>query len=223
MAKRRIAETKSPAVTKGMVRKLSENLRDRAVPPTVAEELVETLNGGNLDTEGRSRVLRVIQLLQTRHWYTARLLRGDLKDWDSRHSVALLEVLIEDAFTLNELLLRYRLSPQIGPLRKITTLSFLPFDEDTSVAESSAVMRALQLAERDDFDRVRECTCGKFFLAGRIDQQHCSTACRVKAHQSSDEFKAKRREADRERYRLHRDGKLKETNRRKSNGTQKAR
>jgi hypothetical protein len=209
MAKRRMAETRSPAGSGERVRKLSESLRDKSVPPTVAEELVETLNGSNLDAESRSRVLQILQLLQTRQRYTSGLLRGDFGDWKSRQTVALLEVLLDDAFTLNELLLRYRLSPQIGPLRKITTLSFVPSDEDSSVAESSAVMRALQLAERDELDRVRECKCGKFFLAGRIDQQHCSTACRVKAHQSSEEFKAKRRVAERERYKLKQAGKVK--------------
>lgn len=209
MTKRRMAET-TAAVGEERVTKLVESLRDKSVPPTVAEELVETLNGSNLDAESRSRVLQILQMLQTRQRYTSGLLRGDFGDWKSRQTVALLEVLLDDAFTLNELLLRYRLSPQIGPLRKITTLSFVPSDEDSSVAESSAVMRALQLAERDELDCVRKCKCGKFFLAGRIDQYHCSTACRVKAHQSSEEFKAKRRASERERYKLKRAGRVKQ-------------
>ena len=79
----------------------------------------------------------------------------------------LMEVLIQDGFTLNELLQRYRLSPQVGSFGKTPSIFYVPSDEDSSTVESTAVMRALQLAERDELDRVRECKCGKFFsLAG---------------------------------------------------------
>jgi hypothetical protein len=48
--------------------------------------------------------------------------------------------------------------------------------------------------------KLLKCRCGKFFLARRIDQRHCSTNCRVREHQSSDEFKEKRRIYDRRHY-----------------------
>ena len=63
MAKRRMAETTAPVCGERVMTKLVESLRDKSVPPTVAEELVETLNGSNLDAESRSRVLQILQLL----------------------------------------------------------------------------------------------------------------------------------------------------------------
>ena len=135
--------------------------------------------------------------------------------------------LIECNRELNEGLSRYRVIPQIHPIGDGPLLYFRSYKPNDGYGqeqyEIGAVMCALQLADRNQIDDVRERSCGTFFVAGRIDKSHCSTKCRVKAHQSSEEFKAKRREADRERYRLHRDGKVKQPNRRKSNGTQKAR
>jgi len=172
--------------------------------------LVTTLNGRELQGEGRDRVLRIIGLLRTRRWYMSRLLQSDPATLESKQTVSLMEVLLSDADTLNAMLQRYTLAPQVNPIQRVPSLMYIPTDEVLNGLEAATVMRILHLAERDDLDRVRDCNCGRFFLAGRIDQQHCSVACRVKAHQSSDEFKAKRRIAERERYKLKRSGKVKQ-------------
>lgn len=50
-------------------------------------------------------------------------------------------------------------------------------------------------------DRVRTCFCGsKFMASGRSNQLYCSTKCRVNRYQSTEEFKAERRGADRRHY-----------------------
>jgi len=75
--------------------------------------------------------------------------------------------------------------------------------------EIGAVMCVINLGARDELGDVRQCKCKRYFLARRTDQLYCSTKCRVRYHQSSDEFKAKRREYLREWYRLKKSGKVK--------------
>jgi hypothetical protein len=193
--------------------------------PTLSEVLVELLNGDTLTAVSKPRVERILHLLKFQRGYVSQLATR-LHSRDQVAADLYVTSLLECNFELKERLLCYKVTPQIHPAGTPPALFFLPVESSgqslEEKAEVAAVMSALQLAQQSQIDNVRECSCGTFFVAGRIDQQHCSTKCRVKAHQSSEEFKAKRREADRNRYRLHRDGKVKETNGRKD-GTQKAR
>ncbi|MGA8088287.1 MAG: hypothetical protein WCA10_13340 [Terracidiphilus sp.] len=181
------------------------------------------MNGDTLTTATKERVGRIIQLLRAHQGIVIQLMEGYR---DHRPADTLIPSLIQFNSELNERLLRYKIIPQIDLLSFVPRLGFLSADshrlsaEDN--AEAQAVWCALQIAERNQIEDVRECSCRRYFVAERIDQTHCSVKCRVKAHQSSEEFKAKRRAADRQRYRLHRDGRVKETDRRR-NGTQKAR
>jgi hypothetical protein len=207
-----------------MVREFSERLSNYKSLPTLSDVLIELLNGNALTTASKQRVERIIQLLRFQKGYESQLTtRLHVRD----QAVADLYItsILECNFELNEKLKSYKVTPQIHPVGTAPTLYFLPVESNSRApeeAEVGAVMCALQLAQRSQIDNVRGCLCGTFFVAGRIDQNHCCVKCRVRAHQSSEEFKAKRRKADRERYRQHRDGKVKETNRRK-NGTQKTR
>jgi hypothetical protein len=193
--------------------------------PTLSEVLVELLNGNTLTATSKQRVERIIQLLRFQRGYESQLTTR-LRLRDQVASDLYVTSLIECNIELNRRLMTYNVIPQIHPLGTAPTLYFLPAQSKghspEKEAEVGAVMCALQLAQQSQIDNVRECLCGTFFVAGRIDQNHCSVKCRMKAHQSSEEFKAKRREADRNRYQLHRDGKVKETNRR-NNSTQKTR
>lgn len=226
MAKKRMGAKGDDGLlaTAEMVRKFSERISDYKSPPTLSEVLVELLNGNTLTSARKQRVERIIQLLQFQRGYESQLatrLRGH--DQFSDLYVTSLVNCNED---LNEMLMNYKIIPQVHPWGTAPTLYFLTTDSDghssKEDSETGAVMCALQLADRNKIGDVRKCSCGTFFVAGRIDQNYCSVKCRVKAHQSSEEFKAKRREADRANYRLHKNGKVKETNRRK-NVTQKAR
>jgi hypothetical protein len=202
----------------GLVRESLERLWKGEKPPTLSEILVDFLNGSKLTPKSKERVERIIQLI--------RFQKGYKSQFNAR--VQLNDDLLADlyfnsyarcSFELSENLRKYRVIPQFDFAEFGPMLSFVSARSDggspEKQAETSAVMCALQLAERDQLENVCKCSCGVFFVAGRIDQSYCSVTCRVKAHQSSDEFKARRRKADRERYRLHRDGKVKEVRGRK--------
>jgi hypothetical protein len=195
-------------VTAEMRTEFLGRIENPASPPSDSELLIELLNGDKLSGAGRERATRVIAILQTRHEYMPRLLRGEFGK--KEHFELLVGALLEDALELNELLSRYSVSPQIDPFGVSPKIYFFAVGANGEEAERAAVMSVLQIAERDELGSVRQCRCGEFFPAKRSDQRHCSLNCRVKEHQSSEEFKAKRRKADRDRYRLHRDGKVKE-------------
>ena len=211
-----------------IIPELSERLLKGGHPPALSELLVELLNGHVLTGDSKRRVERIIQLLRFQKGYASQFTACLDSPEPNGLTDIYLDSLIECNRELSERLFNYTVIPQIHPIGKgnVPTLYFLSAESHGGSPEEQteigAVMCALQLAERDQIDNVRECSCGTFFVAGRIDQQYCSVKCRVKAHQSSDEFKAKRRKADRERYRLHRDGKVKESGGRK-HGTQETR
>lgn len=214
----------------GMVGEFSERLSEflnsnDGTVPTLADVLIEILNGSVLTSASKERVERIIELLRFVKGYRSQLL-ARLRSEDQIAADLYTTSLIECSVELNEKLSDYKVIPQIDPLGTSPMLCFLA-DDPAGVspekrAEIGAVMSAVQLAQQGQIEDVRRCICGTFFAARRIDNNFCSVKCRVKAHQSSEEFKAKRRKADRERYRLHQQGKVKESTRRK-HGTKKAR
>lgn len=206
-----------------MIREFSKHLSDHKSPPTLSEVLVELLNGEALTSRSKERVERMMQLFRMRKGYESQIFTRIRSKGKAAVGDLMIGLLIDSAVDttseLNDLLLHYAVVPQFHPVGEASTLYYLPGDSNFSPekrVEVGAVMCAVQLAERNQIQNVRQCSCGTFFVAGRIDQNYCSVKCRVKSHQSSEEFKAKRREADRERYRLHHDGKVKETSRRKN-------
>lgn len=227
MAKKRMGAKGDDGLlaTAAMVRKFSKRISDYKSPPTLSEVLVELLNGNTLTSASKHRVKRIIQLLQFQRGYESQLV-ARLRVRNEPVADPYATSLVNCNEDLNEMLMNYKIIPQVHPWGTAPTLYFLTADSkghsSKEDSETGAVMGALQLADRNQIGDVRECSCGTFFVAGRIDQNYCSVKCRVKAHQSSEEFKAKRREGDRERYRLHHEGKVKETNRRK-NVTRKTR
>ncbi len=220
MAKRRKTERKAAGalVTGNSDVAFFERLAGMWDPTRDAEALTALLNGSGLAGDARERLLEILRILQTRQHYMQALLRGEF----ASQAQGLVGALTADVHRLNESLRRYSLTPQISPWDEHPRTFFVLPDSPEEDSESNGVMYVLKLAEKGEIDSVRHCRCGKFFVAKRVDQMHCSTRCRVNEHQSSDEFKAKRRKADRERYRLHKRGVVKQPSRRK-HGTQKAR
>jgi hypothetical protein len=195
----------------------------------VAQVLANLLNGADLAGDRKERVVEILRLLGFQKWYQSYLderMRSpgsqSAKTFDDPVYKLSIEALSVSDARLNEILTRYRVTPQISgiftpEIRRLAGSGGLYFvslgaigdREETS--EIAAVMGALQLADRGQIDSVRECSCGVFFVPRRIDQRYHKTECRVKAHQSSEEFKVERRKKDRKRYQyLHRDGKVKE-------------
>lgn len=204
----------------------SKRLAQEESLPTAQGMLIELMNGDTLTTDGKKRAERIIQLLRSQKEYLS-LISGRVRE---RAMPAITEAymltLMDISCQLNEWLSRYAVIAQIQLFFPAPLHYFLPADSTNRSpaerAEIGAVLTAVQLAQRDQLQNVRQCSCGNYFVAGRIDQSYCSVKCRVKAHQSSEEFRAKRRQSDRKRYRLHRNGKVKESRGRKHVG-QKAR
>lgn len=200
--------------------------------PTPQGMFIELMNGDSLTGESKTRIERIIQLFRGLKDYQgliAARIHEESKFADSEMykltTEALMLTLFDWSSQLNKCLARYAVVPQFELFWPAPLHYFLPADatnrSPAERAEAGAVLTAVLLAQRNQLQDVKQCSCGRYFAAGRIDQSYCSVKCRVKAHQSSDQFRAKRREADRARYRLHRDGKVKEGKRRK-HGTQKA-
>jgi len=197
---------------------MNKRMMEAVYPPTTAEELVQVLNSSGLRTPGKSRVKRIIQLLQKYQAFFVSV--GGLGMWrtaktqaERQRLIALASEVPGGGLDLDDLLSRYWVSPRIIPYSGAVRIAYVVRKSkgNTSAreAESGAVMCVLQLALRDELDRVRSCDCGKFFFAHRIDQRYCSTRCRVRYNQSSDEFRAKRRVYLRNLYRLKKSGRAK--------------
>lgn len=211
----------------------SKQVADEEPAPTPQGMFIELMNGDSLTGESKTRIERVIQLFRGLKEYQVLIstrIRQESKFADSEMYMltteALMLTLLDMSRQLNECLAQYAVIPQIQPLWPVPLHYFLPAHaanrSPAERGEAGAVLSAVLLAQRNQLQDVRKCLCGKYFLAGRIDQNYCSVKCRVKAHQSSEEFKDKRRKADRARYRQHRDGRVKESTRR-NHGTKKTR
>jgi hypothetical protein len=84
-----------------------------------------------------------------------------------------------------------------------------PSTPGISYGESRAVWRLFELAKTGEFHLLRECACGRWFLAKRKDQRGCCPAHSRKAYEKTEEFKAYRRDFMREYYALKKSGKVK--------------
>ena len=162
-------------------------------------------------TAANRRVSRIIELLQKERAVTLyRSLARSCTDAERLRLARLIAHVSESPFELNELLLRYWVSPRLMFLDKgpLTVYFFTAKTRHrVEMGEIGAVMCLTHLG--NDIDRVRKCNCTKYFLARRLDQVYCSTKCRVRYHQSSIEFKVKRREYQRAWYHLKKSGKVK--------------
>jgi hypothetical protein len=177
------------------------------------DQLISWLNTGRKGP-AKTRIIRVVELLQQQKalssWATGRT------EADRARMLKLLKPgPTGNPIELDDLLARYWISPRVFFLSEGPRMLYV-IPDDTSrdqgkagPDEVSAAMCVLRLAECDELDRVRKCTCGKFFSAGRIDQIYCRAKCRVRYHQSSETFKAKRRKYLRDLYRLKQSGKVK--------------
>jgi hypothetical protein len=218
MAKRRMSEFYPPRTAFDRALEMNKTAMAAVYPPTTAEELVRVLNGSSLDMPSKSRVKRIIELLQKYQAFLASV--GGSGMWrkaktqaERERLIALASAIHGDGLDLEGLLSRYWVSPLIIPYSGAVRVAYRvrksKGNTSARIAETEAVMCVLQLALRDELDRVRGCDCGKFFFAHRIDQRYCSTKCRVRFNQSSEEFRAKRRTYMRKLYRLKKSGKVK--------------
>jgi predicted RNA-binding Zn ribbon-like protein len=66
--------------------------------------------------------------------------------------------------------------------------------------EAAAALSAVELAQMHLVDRLRQCICGKWFGARSRNQKSCSSKCRHRRYEQTEEFKAKRRKYMRDYY-----------------------
>jgi hypothetical protein len=179
---------------------------------TNPEHLVSWLNATvGINQKGQNaRVSRIIELLQKER--AIKCLANSRTDAEGQRLARLISSVSDSPLELNDLLLRYWVSPRLmffeeGP--RIVYFSTAKTRGKVHLGEIGAVMSVMNLGSRDELDRVRKCHCGKYFFARRLDQLYCSTKCRVRYHQSSAEFKTKRRRYQRNWYHLKKSGKVK--------------
>jgi hypothetical protein len=173
------------------------------------EDLVSWLNA-TAGKRSTARVSRIIQLLQRE--CAIRSLNSSRTDAERLRAAKLITSISESPLELDNLLLRYWVSPRLifledGP--QIFYFSTRKTRDKVEMGEIAAVMCVTYLGSRDELDRIRKCSCGKYFFARRLDQLYCQTKCRVRYHQSAADFKAKRRRYQREWYHLKKSGKVK--------------
>jgi len=171
-------------------------------------------------------VARLIQLLRKQRAFQS--LAGSGSEADRRRLVEIIKAVDEDYSTdeLGNLCDRYWVSPRLKSTRDgwrmfyVSTDANLKTKDRVDPEEIAAAVYLIQLGTMgDELDRIRKCFCGKFYYANRIDKDYCSTACRVRHHQSSPEFKAERRQKLRGYYELKKSGKVREG----AHGTRKTR
>jgi len=88
------------------------------------------------------------------------------------------------------------------------------FDDDAvgvrhPAGESLAIHGVIELAKLHLLERVNQCECGRWFFARFAHQHFSSQRCRKSHHESSEAFKATRREYMRRYYRLKVSGRVK--------------
>lgn len=176
-----------------------------STPENTPGQVISWLNSGR-KSPAKNRIARIIQLLQQQ---CALVSLSEAKtDAERQRHLRLIRSVSGNPLELDDLLARYWVSPRViffpqGPRMLYATTEPSGKQRDKIERnEIAAAMCVMHLAVRDELDRVRKCDCGKFFLAGRLDQVYCSTNCRVRFYQSSEKFKAKRRKYLRDLYQL---------------------
>jgi hypothetical protein len=68
----------------------------------------------------------------------------------------------------------------------------------SKIQEAFMVYNLVCIAQAETIDRIRQCKCGKWFLAMRTDKHFCGEDCRKKFHVPTEEQRKNRREWNRE-------------------------
>ena len=99
-------------VTTSMLRSHSELLSNYANSPTLAEVLVEILNGNVLTPESKVRLARIVEILRFREMYLARFAAEHA---NQQTADLILVSLFGQNDELNKMLTRYNVVPQLDP------------------------------------------------------------------------------------------------------------
>jgi hypothetical protein len=113
---------------------------------------------------------------------------------------------VKDALKdLNRSLQRYTTHPVFLPDQENTGALVVEnaFWNDVPVGESIAVHAAVRLARQNKLNRLKLCKCGLWYYAKFSHQRFCSSECREKFWETSEERKEQKRGRAREYYEYH--------------------
>jgi hypothetical protein len=80
-----------------------------------------------------------------------------------------------------------------------------PLDPMWPRDEFACVEVVLLLVQMKLMEKVRLCTCGRWYFRRFCHKEFCWAPCQQRAHRESEDYKQERRAYQRENYRLHRD------------------
>ena len=120
-----------------MVQEVSERLSSYESARALSEVLIEVLNGDTLTGGGKQWVKRIIELLRFQKGYEAQVM-ARLHLRDDVTADLYVDALLKCNFELNEMLLRYKVTPQIHPGVTAPTLFFLSAESSGDTPEEKA-------------------------------------------------------------------------------------
>jgi hypothetical protein len=162
------------------------------------EPLVEWLNSKDAG-QPRADIAAALTLLREIREEIERT--GAKTRWDA----VMRPEIIEKANSMQGFLARYTFRPALMP-DVDSQVSFRWFPAWTEADQlimgvrfgrygpEHAVLGIMRLTEKRLLDRVKQCRCGRWIFAKFPQEQHCSPACRLKAHRSQPNWKERRRE-----------------------------
>lgn len=172
-----------------------------------ATNLVGWLNSdpqewGKSTRKSQRRMMDLLSTLRAAHSITA---AHQGKDLINHPPLKLLRLLGH----LNRLLSEYAKVPHAYIELDNTIEIAEAFAGNDGVAEAMIAFDLVEISKLRMLDRLKVCICGKHFFAHFSHQRSCSTACRRKIYEQTDDFKSGRRKYMRAYYRLKQSGKVK--------------
>jgi hypothetical protein len=188
-----------------MVRQVKHDRNNDPYSIIAGPELVAWLNAKwGEEQEERDRVRSFLGLVQSAQRVAQEM--SELQN-DTRPSHPIFQRARNLSDAINTYLTRYPLLYRFriyGPEVR-TALELLDGDKQ-KYKEFRYINAVLKIAERRSITDIRECNCGKLFLARSSLTRFCSPACRIAFWENSEERKQKKREKAREYYELHKRG-----------------
>ena len=208
-----------------MVRQAKHDRREPEPMEAVARILVVGwLNSSakHAPESSKKRVRELIALLQEAYVLFPQLCatlvkhrRRDHADWRKGRELA---------WRINAILRRQKGVPRVhtflGPLSitwmPIKSYATDPLKLNPRDSEYDITSAVLGLVEHKLIANIRRCNCGRYFFARSSLTRFCSSACRIRFWENSEERKQRKREKAREYYLLHKRGVVKSSTNRGS-------
>jgi hypothetical protein len=205
--------------------RLAKGLSETAKPQTPTTCVIETFDGEEIQgtvgypaaavNAGRRRVIELIQrireLERAAKAYCDEItpkpsdLRSELRAWMKAP-----QELKDLVNSLNEYVEPYKSSPDV---QIDLATGRLEWDQENTSRRDNGEFQMLswviKLSEQGLLDRMRTCSCGRWFFAVRSDSAFCSASCRKSEYEQKSERVERRRANARQYYWLHKNANVK--------------